>query len=133
MPRTGAPPTIGDRPITGAAVARRASAIPGTARITPIETTGLLGGRSTTSASDSASRTPGAGVEVAAPTTSKLAAGTSACSRTHHSWKWTVRPSDSVTCVSIGVSVAGSSWTPGCHRSHSRRVTSESGTPAASH
>src|SRR5438309_412868 len=44
MPRTGAPPTMGDRPMTGAAVERTAAATPGTARIVPTLTTGWLGG-----------------------------------------------------------------------------------------
>ena len=43
MPRTGAPPTIGDTPTTGAGVVRSASRIPGTERIVPIDTTGFDG------------------------------------------------------------------------------------------
>ena len=42
-PFTGAPPTIGEIATTGAPLARSASRMPGTARIGPIETTGLLG------------------------------------------------------------------------------------------
>ena len=58
---------IGDTPTTGAVVARSASAIPGTARIGPTETTGLDGAISTRSAPAIASSTPGAGVESSAP------------------------------------------------------------------
>ena len=47
-------------PDDGRAVPRRASRTPGTPRMIPIETTGLLGGSSTTSASRIASSTPGA-------------------------------------------------------------------------
>ena len=48
MPRTGAPPMIGETPTT--VWARTASAIPGTARMAPTLTTGLDGGSSTQSA-----------------------------------------------------------------------------------
>src|SRR3984957_7296813 len=89
MPRTGAPPMIGDTPTT--VLARTASAIAGTARMAPMLTTGLEGGNRTTSAAAIASSTPGAGRARAAPSTMMSAAGTSACSRTHHSWKCTVR------------------------------------------
>src|SRR5205085_2753597 len=58
-PRTGRPPTSGDTPTTGARVPRRASRTPGTPRMMPIDTTGLLGGTRTTSASRMASSTPG--------------------------------------------------------------------------
>src|SRR3546814_16842366 len=47
---------------TGARVPRRASRMPGTPRMIPMDTTGLLGGRRTTSAERMASRTPGAAV-----------------------------------------------------------------------
>ena len=43
MPRTGAPPMIGDTPTTGPGAGVTASRIPGTPRIVPMETTGLLG------------------------------------------------------------------------------------------
>src|SRR5215469_7320836 len=133
MPRTGAPPMIGDTPTT--VFARIASAIPGTARIVPMLTTGLDGGSTTTSASASASSTPGAGEACAAPAKSKPAAGTPAPIRTHHSWKCTVRPASSpssTTWVSTRSSDIGSSVTPGCHRWHSTAVTADSGSPAAS-
>ena len=49
-PRTGIPPMSGETPTTGAALPRNASRTPGTPRMMPIDTTGLLGGSSTTSA-----------------------------------------------------------------------------------
>ena len=61
MPRTCSPATMGERPTTGAGVARSASRTPGTARIVPTDTTGFDGGRITTSAPSIASSTPGAG------------------------------------------------------------------------
>ena len=67
MPRTWLPPTIGERPTTGALVARSASRSPGTPRIVPTETTGFDGGSSTTSASAIASRTPGPGCGLVEP------------------------------------------------------------------
>ena len=154
MPRTGAPPMIGETPTT--VLARTAPAIPGTARMAPTLTTGLDGGSSTQSAAAIASSTPGAGAAVSAPVNVIAAAGTAACIRTHHSWKCTVRrpppappapsaplvpsarpapsaPSPaSVTWVSTRSSVIGSRMTPGCHRSLSARVTADSGRPARS-
>ena len=59
-------------------------------------------------------------------------AGTSACSRTHHSWKCTTRPSASATWVCTGSSDIGISVTPGCQRWHSAAVAADSGWPAAS-
>src|SRR5436309_1214510 len=56
MPRTGAPPMIGDTPTTFAGPDTSASRSGATARIGAIDTTGLLGATRTTSASASASR-----------------------------------------------------------------------------
>jgi hypothetical protein len=130
MPRTGAPPMIPETPTT--VLASVAALIPGTARIGPMLTTGLDGGKSTKSASAMASSTPGAGVAPGAPTGVIAAAGTAACRRTHHSWKWTTEESSRVTCVSTVSSVIGSRRTPGRHRSHRVAVTSDSGRPADS-
>ena len=85
MPRTGAPPMMPETATT--VLAATASLMPGTARIGPIETTGLDGGKSTKSASAMASSTPGAGTARSAPTGMIAEAGTAACSLTHHSWK----------------------------------------------
>ena len=61
---------------------------PGTARIGPMLTTGLDGGRSTMSAAAMASRTPGPALRSRRRRSTMRSAGTAACSRTHHSWKW---------------------------------------------
>ena len=66
-PRTGALPITGETPTTGAGVARIASRMPGTARIVPIDTTGLDGAISTRSAPAMAASTPGPGVDSSAP------------------------------------------------------------------
>ena len=66
MPRTGAPPMIPETPTT--VFAETAALMPGTARIGPMDTTGLEGGNSTKSASAIASSTPGAGAAASAPT-----------------------------------------------------------------
>ncbi len=126
MPRTGAPPMIGESPTTGAEAAATASRMPGTARMVPIETTGLDGGKRMTSASARASSTPGAGLAVSAPTGTIASASTAACSLTQYSWKWMARvPCSSVirTWVSIRSSLIGSSRTPGCPRTQSASVT----------
>ncbi len=136
MPRTGAPPTMGETATTGAGVRRSASAMPSMRRMVPIETTGLLGGSSTTSASRIASRTPGPGFAVSLPTRTNPYAGSSARYRIHHSWKWmavrsgvpsgVVAPvgSSTTTCVSARSSDIGSRRTRGCQRSHRAAVTS---------
>src|SRR5205814_1338346 len=131
MPRTGAPPMIGDTPTTGAPPRTSASRSSVTARIGAIDTTGLLGATSTTSASASASSTPGAGLAASAPTKTNRSAGSSARYRIHHSWKCSARP-PVTTWVSTRSSVAGSSRTPGRHRAHSASVTADSGYPASS-
>ena len=60
-PFTGRPAMIGLTPTTRSRRATSASRTPGTARIGPIEITGLLGHTSTVSASAIASSTPGRG------------------------------------------------------------------------
>ena len=77
MPSTGAPPRMPAKPTTGAGLARRASRIPGTARIGPIETTGLLGATRIRSAAAIASATPGAGRADSMPT--RVIASASGC------------------------------------------------------
>jgi len=76
---------MGETPTT--VLAATAALMPGTARMVPMLTTGLEGGNRTTSAAPIASSTPGAGAASAAPEAKIPAAGTSACRRTHHSWK----------------------------------------------
>ena len=58
MPSTGAPPRMPANPITGADVVVIAARMPGTSRIGPIDTTGLLGATKTRSADSIASTTP---------------------------------------------------------------------------
>ena len=91
MPRTGAPPTIGETPTTAPASRGRASRMPGTARIVPIETTGLDGGKRTTSAvGDRLEHAGRRACASGAPTGTTSYAGRR-CSRTQYSWKWTAR------------------------------------------
>ncbi len=136
MPRTGAPPTIGDSPTTGAGEATRASRRPGTASTVPMLTTGLDGGSSTRSAVANASSTPGPGFASSAPTATISCASGTACSRTQYSWKCTARlppgasGSSITTCVSTRSSDIGSSRTPRSgspQRVHSASVTWLSG------
>ncbi len=132
MPRTGAPPTMGERPTTGAAAAAIASRMPGTARMVPTETTGLDGGKRITSAAAIASSTPGAGLACSAPTGTTASASTEARSRTQYSWKCRTRRSPvpasvTATWVSTRSSDMGSSRTPGCQRSQRASVTALSG------
>src|SRR3954453_13728599 len=70
---------IGETPTTGARGPRSASRTPGTPRIVPIETTGLLGGSRTTSAVRIASRTPGAGRADSITSARVRRAGTAGC------------------------------------------------------
>lgn len=85
MPTDRAPAHDGGDPTTGASVLVSASRTPGTARMIPIETTGLDGGNSTRSADSMASSTPGAGPARSMPTTANRSAMGAARSRTHHS------------------------------------------------
>src|SRR5712691_2736488 len=66
-PLTGASPTIGLTPMTGARVSPSAATIPGTAKMGPMDVTGFDGQTTTRSAPAIASRTPGAGRASAAP------------------------------------------------------------------
>ena len=121
---------IGENPTTGADVATNASRMPGTARMVPMLTTGLLGAMSTTSASAIASSTPGAGRASSAPTGTNDSAGSKAWCSIHHDWKWMALRAPSIsttTWVSQRWSVIGSSRTPGSHRAHNAAVTSLSG------
>src|ERR1700733_14505051 len=87
--------------------ASTASLMPGTARIGPILTTGLDGGKSTKSASAIASATPGAGDASAAPTGTIAFAGAGAGGGSQHPWKW-ITESSRTTWVSIVSSDIGS-------------------------
>jgi hypothetical protein len=85
MPARGRPPTIGEIPTTGrpATASLRLS----TARIGPIDTTGLDGQITTTSASSIASITPGAGDAVSTPSNRIALTSSRAPRRTQYSWK----------------------------------------------
>src|SRR3954451_22490180 len=72
IPATGAPPTIGLTPVTTARQAETASRMPGTARIGPIETTGLDGQIIMTSAPAIASATPRAAARRRCPARAPL-------------------------------------------------------------
>ena len=76
---------MGETPTTGAVAPRIASAIPGTDKIVPIETTGLLGGKIIRSAFSIASITPGAGLAVSMPMIANECAGSAARYLIHHS------------------------------------------------
>jgi len=106
--------------------------MPGTPRIVPIDTTGLEGASRIASAAANAWATPGAGRAESTPTCTNAFGSGPARWRTHHSWKWMAccRPlsgSSTTTCVSTRWSLIGSSRTPGCQRSASAAVTSDSG------
>src|SRR5439155_10584 len=83
---TAAPPTIGLAATTRARAPVSASAMPGTARTGPTDVTGFDGQTTTTSASQIASRTPGAGRAWEAPAYSTSRTWTWAFSRTKYSW-----------------------------------------------
>ena len=108
-------------------MALRASRIPGTATMGPIETIGFEGATSTTSASSIAASTSGVGRDSSMPWSSTPRTGTSARCLIQYSWKWTTssRPSMVVAmCVSTSASVIGSKVTPMSHRRHSSAVAS---------
>ncbi len=88
MPRTGAPPMIGETPTIGAAVATSACADAGDRQDRP-DAHDRVGRRQQHHVGGGiASTTPGAGVATSAPTAMISTAGVLACNRTHHSWKW---------------------------------------------
>src|SRR3954470_10942267 len=105
-PLTGAPPMIGLTPTTEAFVARRASAMPGTARIGPIEVTGFDGQITMGLVSAIDATTSGAGRASAAPSYATDTTSPWALSRTKYSWKLR-RPAVVVTLVRTGASLIG--------------------------
>ena len=131
MPRTGAPPMIGDTPTTGAGPFATASRRPGTASTGAMLTTGLLGATSTTSAAGdrlqhtrrrvwrSPRRRTRTGASARRPGAVPTTPG-SGCAR---------RPAVDVD-HDVGLQPVvggGQQSTPGCQRSHSASVTAESG------
>ncbi len=103
--------------------------MPGTARIGPIEMTGLLGHTSTVSASAMASSTPGAGRASAAPSKRTPTTGGSQCSRTNHSCMAS-SPSGVVMRVATRSSVIGSRRGPSSQAAVTRAVASLSVAPS---
>ena len=125
-----------EKPTTGADAPVSAARSPGTARIGPMDTTGLLGATRIRSAAPIASATPAAGRASSIPTMVTASAAGWARSRTQYSWKCTARrppgaaSSAMVMCVSTRSSVIGSSrrsGSPASHRPARAAVTSESG------
>src|SRR5204862_2199744 len=128
-PLTAAPPTIGLTPTMRARVAARPSATPGTASTGPTEVTGLDGHTTTTSASRTASRTPGAGRARAAPAYSTSSTWTCAFSRTKYSWNES-QPSGVRTRVRTGSLLIGRMRVATPRRRASSAVTAVSVAPA---
>src|SRR6266446_46207 len=134
-PLTGASPTMGLTPMTGARVACRAATRPGTARMAPIDVTGFDGQTTTTSASAIASTTPGAGVASPAPAYATSTTARLAFSRTKYSWKSsqplpTPGRSDVRILVRTGSSLIGRTSDATPWRRASSAVTADSGWPA---
>ena len=102
-PRTGRPLISGDTPTTGAREPRRASRTPGTPRMMPIEHDRVARrqhdevGRPDR-VEDARARPPPVHAGHDEP-----ASGTAACSRTHHSWKWTARSPSPVVQDDVGL------------------------------
>ena len=119
--------------MTGADVADSASRTPGTARMGPIETTGLDGASRTTSAPAMASTTPGAATADPIPGFSNPAGSSVARCLVHHSWKCIRDPSRSCTTVSTSASVIGSSRAPSGQRRDIRSITCVGVSPSRSH
>ena len=132
MPASGRPPTIGEIPTTG--LRATASLSPSTARIGPIETTGLDGQITTASARSSASPTPGAGVATSTPSKRMALTSSRAPRSTQYSWKCR-----SISCptettssrVSTGCSLIGRIVDTMSNRAATRAVTSDNPSPSA--
>ena len=90
---TTAPPTSGLTATTAAGDAPRASRIPGTARMGPIEITGFDGPITIARAAAIASSTSGAGRDASTPSSSTPSTGSPAPARIMYSWKGHQRPS----------------------------------------
>ena len=104
IPRTGAPPMIGDSPTTGARAARSAVRMPGTARMVLIDTTGLDGAIRISSACAIASRHARRRLRRRPRRPGRTSsAGSSARWRTHHSWKWIARRPPSALDHHVGL------------------------------
>ena len=136
MPRSGAPPTIGETPTTRGRRAAIASRTPRTARMGATDATGFEGHSTIASASAIASSTPGAGSASAPPY--RIAFTSSIPPRsTQYSWKWTWRSPRSASTISIsvgaGLSVMGRRRVRTPNRRHISDVVSVSVCPPRSH
>jgi hypothetical protein len=105
-PLTTSPPTMGETATTGAAVARSASAIPGTSRIGRIEMTGFDGPMTTARAVAIAWSAAAGGAASAAPSKATSSTGPSPRRRIMNSWNGHHRPPAS-TRVRTGASAIG--------------------------
>ena len=129
-PFTARPPINGLTATHGTRRRTSASRIAETARIGSIDTYGLLGAMSSSSAESIASRTPGAGTADSLPS-KRTRSASSRCPRaTNHSWN-----GNSPAAVPIHVrnrsSVAGSRRVVTPSDAKMRAVTAESGSPRA--
>ena len=129
MPRTGAPPTIGETPTIRAEADPSASRIPGTERMVPIDTTGFDGATRIADADAIASRTPGAGRAAGAPARYTERTGSVAPRPTQYSWKCTSSPLSRTMRVSTGSSVIGRSRARSPNRRAMRAVASDNDEP----
>src|SRR3954471_7397309 len=91
-PLTIAPATTGDTPTPGAAAARIAAAIPGTARIGRIEMTGFDGPTTIARAEAIAASASAGGDAASTPAYSTPSTGPAPPSRIMNSWNSTQRP-----------------------------------------
>ena len=134
-PFTAAPAISGLTATTRSRAATSASRTPGTARIGPIESTGLAGQITIVSAPSIASSTPGAGRAVSAPSNRTSSTGGSHRSRTNHSSIASSTTPDSVDAViRVGTrsSVIGSRRQGSSHAAAISAVTADSVAPARS-
>ncbi len=128
-PLTTWPAMIGLMATRVARVASSAERTPGTARIGPMLTKGLLGARMTARASLMASSTPGAGAAESAPAKVTEWTSTSVRRRTMYSWNGN-SPSGPVMRVSIGSFDIGRMVTPSPQARASSATTSCMGRPS---
>ena len=135
-PLRAAPATMGDTATLPSRRAATASRTPGTASTGSIDTTGLDGAITTTSADSMASRTPGPGRAASIPSKRTFDTATPWPSLTKYSWKPTSAPppsaAASVTRVSIGSSLTGSTRHFRPRAAAMRAVISLNGRPRAS-
>ena len=106
-PFNAAPAMMGDTATTSRRRATSSSARPGTANKGPIETIGLDGHTTTTSAPATAASTPGAGTAILGSSNRTASTATAWRRPTKYSWNETSGPSTSVSRVRTGSSDIG--------------------------